>query len=204
MDAVINEFSELSVPDQLTFLERLLQVSKPEVKYNFQHRVCEITTFDIIKELPLEVVELILLYLDLNTLLSCRAVSRQWLLKVNNSNRVWTPLLSKHCININEFNANICTVVTRKSYPSPRNKEDKSQNLQVIGENMFSMLNTSNNSINSTIGLCDASHFIMGKKILASLANQAFFQRIVDHDFRGSNIVMAMNEEILAYGKIIF
>ena len=67
---------------------------------------------------------------------------------------------------------------------------------------MFSMFNTSNNeNVNSSIGLCDASHFIMGKKILASLANQAFFQHIVDHDFRGSNIVMAMNEEILAYGK---
>lgn len=43
----------------------------------------------------------------------------------------------------------------------------------------------------------------MGRKIISSLASQGSFQHIVDHDFRGSNIVMAMNEEILAYGICI-
>ena len=42
----------------------------------------------------------------------------------------------------------------------------------------------------------------MGRKIISSLAHQASFQHIVDHDFRGSNIVMAMNEEILSYGAL--
>ena len=103
MECDISSYKEWSVPDQLQLLEYLLRDSKPEVKYRFQQRVVEFTRYDIIKDLPLEVAEHILLYCDLQTLLYCRCVSRQWLYKVNNATRVWSPFLSKHCINIQNF-----------------------------------------------------------------------------------------------------
>ena len=103
MESDIESYKEWSVPNQLRLLKKLLRDSKPEVKYRFQQRVIEFTRYDIIKDLPLEVAEHILLYCDLQTLLNCRCVSRQWIHKVNNATLVWSPFLSKHCINIQDF-----------------------------------------------------------------------------------------------------
>ena len=156
MDSDIKSYSEWSVSDQLNLLEKLLRNSQPEVKYRFQQRVVEFTRYDIIKDLPLEVAELILIYCDLNSLLHCRCVSRQWLHKVNNCPRVWTPFLKQYSININNFGAHhvFDGPLTRiKSYSSLKNNSasdiskgngaectSKSENinLQVIGENLFS------------------------------------------------------------------
>ena len=79
----------------------------------------------------------------------------------------------------------------------------QSLNLFQLGHdtNSTATTSTATKTGSSNRNYCDASHFIMGRKIISSMANQASFQHIVDHDFRGSNIVMAMNEEILAYGK---
>lgn len=204
----IENYKSWDVPSQMRLLENLLQQSKPEVKYRFQQKVLEFTRYNIIENLPIEVAEQIFLYCNLQTLLDCRKVSRSWLLKVNNSTRLWSPLLSKHCINIKNFNSSPLLCQSRKyftSLPPPPNKDEQNKNLQIIGESMFSMFRdvsvTDEEPEVNTSGYCDASHFIMGKKIITSMANQASFQHIVDHDFRGGNIVMAMNEEILAYGN---
>ena len=200
----IENYKNWDVPSQMRLLENLLQQSKPEVKYRFQQKILEFTRYNIIENLPFEIAEQIFLYCDLQTLLNCRKVSRSWLHKVNNSTRLWSPLLSKHCINIKKFNSGPLVCQSRKYFTPLPNKEEQNKNLQVIGESMFSMFKdvslTDEPDVNIS-GYCDASHFIMGKKIITSMANQASFQHIVDHDFRGSNIVMAMNEEILAYGN---
>ena len=162
MESDIKSYKEWPVADQLRLLEHLLLDSKPEVKYRFQQRVIDFTRYDIIKDLPLEVAEHILLYCDLPTLLHCRCVSRHWMHKVNNATRVWSPLLRKHCINIKDFRANLSGgtsgfLTRNKSYNSLsqyncNNKEDvyddkdnesdeedgSNKNLQVIGENIFS------------------------------------------------------------------
>ena len=212
MDTVLNDFVTSSTTNQLNVLEHLLFISKPEVKYYFQLKVNDITRYDVIKDLPIEVVEKVLLYLDLNTILKCRAVSRQWNAKVNQSTLFWIPQLRNYCIDINSFMSEELLrsrSVSRATLISNSSLEEE-RSLNVIGERIFnSFLNNRTSSEDCLdvmhgggIVFCNASHYIMGRKLLLSLQHQAHFQHIIDHDCRGSNVVMTMNDEILAYGMI--
>merc|ERR1712122_442383 len=42
---------------------------------------------------------------------------------------------------------------------------------------------------------------VMGRKVLKNFKDQACFSHIIDHDCCGSNLVMAMNDEIIAYAR---
>lgn len=213
MEKILEDFRNSSITNQLNVLEHLLMISLPEVKFYFQLKVNDITRYDIIRDLPLEVAEKILVYLDLNTILRCRTVSRGWNSKVNQSTLFWIPQLQNYCIDINGFmNDDVLRgrSVSRTTLLS-NNSLDDERSLSVIGERMFggfanrcpSEDGLSINSNTNCIAFCNASHFIMGRKLLLSLQHQAHFQHIIDHDCRGSNVVMVMNEEILAYGKLL-
>jgi len=197
----LSEFHQFTSDTQLKILEHLLKLSHSDVKYNFQLKVEEITKYDVISNLPNELVEYILSFLQLDLLLKCRQVSVSWLNIINNSNVLWTPYLQKYCINPQGFIVGSLTKVKRTPV-----ENEESKNLNVIGERLFSLAlhddsrEEAKSRLTST-EISKATSFIMGKHLLSSLTHNAGFHVIIDQDCRGSNVVMTMNEEVLAYAR---
>ena len=79
---VIDEFRSLPNEDQLKMLTSLLTVASPEVKFHFQVLIEQITMYDIISAVPLEISEKIFLILDMSSLLKCRQVSLSLLINL--------------------------------------------------------------------------------------------------------------------------
>ena len=198
MDSIcdISKYVHLPPDEQLLLIESLLRVSKPEVKYRFQGRIQEITKYDIISDLPQEIVDKILLLIDLNSLLNCRQVCSLWANKVHKCDQAWMYFLKMYSINPNGF---FMPSKVYHSLPKP-----ESGNMQVIGERLFSLSKRPFNQSFCNAFDSKAYTYIMGRKLLVNLKNQACFQLIIDHDSRGSNVSMAMDSQIVAYGKILF
>lgn len=199
----LQHFKKLSNNSQLKILQDLLLNSSPEVKYGFALNVEDITKYDVITELPVEIVEKIFTYIDLPSLLKCRQVSRSWTDRINYCDVVWLPHLRRHCIDVNGFQSyDECWRRSKKHKPVPSAGQE---DLNIIGERLFnfdtSLIDNPNKKCNCTETPSKSYAFVMGKKLLLSLKKQAGFEHIVDHDCCGSNVVMAMNSNIIAYAR---
>ncbi|XP_065660523.1 F-box/WD repeat-containing protein 2 isoform X1 [Hydra vulgaris] len=188
----ISIYEQLPPDEQLVFIESLLRVSKPEVKYRFLSRVQEITKYDIISDLPQEIVDKILLLLDLNTLLKCRQVCFLWANKVHKCDEAWLNFVKMYSIDPHAF------FVPPKQYNT--NSKPDSANMQVIGERLFILSMRPNQSFLNSLNSM-AYTYIMGRKLLVNLKNHACFQLIIDHDSRGSNVSMTMDSQIVVYAR---
>lgn len=201
---VIDDFKNFASEIQLEILETLLKYSHADVKYNFQIKVEDITKYDIISSLPLEVTEHLLRYLNLNSLLKCRQVSKIWREKLHRCSPIWAPYLERYCINPNGFDQTDEEIRKIKRLVE---KKLKSENLTVIGERLFNLSVQPSHSIADPLQEPpydvhnNCSTYIKGRSILMNLQKHAGFHGLIDHDCRGSNVVMAMNDEIIAYGK---
>lgn len=198
-DEILKEFKCYTNGNQLSLLTSLLKVSSPEVKYNFKLLIEEITMFDIISEIPAEISEKILLMLDLSTLLKCRMVCHSWNIIVSQSNKVWFPFIHQNGIDSSGFS------IKNKQLNFKDDASSYENNLDVIGEGMKFELTAlkaelSNLECHTISSDSYFKKYVKGQKVIKDLQSQAGFHHIIDHDCCGSNLVMAMNEEIIAYG----
>ena len=143
----------------------------------------------------------------------CRLVSKSWNQRVGVCDRLWLTQCKRYCIDLYRFNADEWNdlgkenerkhslSMARKAYYTLGYQHT---NLDVIGARLFNV----NTHFNyeppiPAVNNC-ADVYISGRNLLATFAKQAEFRQIIDQDCKGSNVVMTMNEEIIAYGKDCF
>ena len=90
---LVKDFKRLSNKHQANVIDTLIQECGSEQKWRLQQKLPELLLRDFLKDLPAELLDKVLSYLDAPNLLTCLKVSRVWNERLTPNVHLWRVII---------------------------------------------------------------------------------------------------------------